>query len=285
MALLVNGEKIDDSEITHEVERLRPRYEEVFAQKDPQEREAQLLDWSRENIIERTLLRQEAKKDSAPVPAAEIESALAKFREQFDRPEDLYAALGAENDDQAKAMIEQQIQAERKINNVYAQAPAPSEEEIRTYYDENKEQFTSDEQVRVAHVVKYVNWQTSEAEALAMITQARQEIENGAAFEMIVDKYTDCADSGGDLGFIGRGQMVEEFEDVVFKLTPGQVSDVFRTRFGFHLAKVYSHTPPRALELKEVRAKVVNALKEQKREETLGNYLDGLRQEATIEDA
>jgi len=285
MTLVVNGERIDDSEIAQEVERLRPRYEQVFAEKEVQEREAQLLQWSRENVIERTLLRQEANKDGGHVPAAQIESAFARLREQFEKAEDLYAALGIENDDQAKAVIEQQIRTERKINDVYARAPEPSDEEIRTYYEGNKEQFTSDEQVRVAHIVKYVNWQTSEAEALEVMRQAQQEIENGAAFEMLVDKYTDCADSGGDLGFIGRGQMVEEFEDVVFKLGAGQVSDVFRTRFGFHLAKVYSHTLPRPLELKEIKAKVVSALKEQKQEKALGDYLDRLRSEAAVEDA
>lgn len=284
MALVVNGERITDSEIAREVERLRPRYEQVFAEKDVQEREAQLLEWSRENVIERALLRQEAKKDGGQVPAAEIESALARFREQFDKSEDLYAALGAENDEQAKAMIEQQIQTERKISEVYAGAPAPSERDIRTYYEENKDKFQSPEQVRVAHIVKYVNWQTDEAEALAIMTQARQEIEDGATFERVVDKYTDCADSGGDLGFVGRGQMVEEFEDVVFKLGVGQVSDVFRTRFGFHLAKVYGHTPPCVLELKDVKARIINELQEQIREQTLGDYLDGLRRNAVVED-
>jgi parvulin-like peptidyl-prolyl isomerase len=284
MALVVNGERIDDSEIAREVERLRPHYEQVFAQKDVQEREAQLLEWSRENVIERALLRQEATKDGGQVPAAEIESALARLRGQFDKPEDFYAAMGVENDDQAKAMIEQQIQTERTVNDVYARAPEPSEEEIRTYYEENKDRFQSAEQVRVAHIVKYVNWQTSEADALAVMTQAQQEIKNGAAFEMVVDKYTDCADSGGDLGFLARGQMVEEFEDVVFKLGVGQVSDVFRTRFGFHLARVYGHVLPHVLELKDIKARIVNELKEQMRERTLGDYLDSLRNKATVED-
>lgn len=284
MALVVNGERIDDREIEREIERLRPRYEQVFAQQPLQEREAQLRQWSRENVIERTLLRQEATKDGARIPAAEIDAAFARLREQFDQPEAMYAALGIENEAQAKDMIERQIQAERKIDDVYAGAGDPSDEEIRSYYEQNRDKFSSDEQVRVAHVVKYVNWQTSEAEALATITRARDEIRNGVAFEMVVDKYTDCADSGGDLGSVGRGQMVEEFEDVVFKLGAGQVSDIFRTRFGFHLAKVYSHTPPRPLELKEVKARIVKELKEQKLDEALANYLDALKSQASIED-
>jgi parvulin-like peptidyl-prolyl isomerase len=284
MALVVNGEKIDDNDIRQEVERLRPRYEQVFAEKDPKERQAQLLDWSRENVIERVLLRQEAEKDGWNVPAAEVETALARLREQFKKSEELRAAFNAGSDDEIKTMIEQQMQVERKIDAVYAGAAQPSDEEIRKYYEENKDQFKSDEQVRVAHIVKYVNWQTDEAAALEIIRRAQQEIKNGAAFEVIVDKYTDCADSGGDLGFIGRGQMVEEFEDVVFKLGVGQVSDVFRTRFGFHLAKVYSRTPPRVPELREIKARVAEELEEQMKEQALADYLDALRSKAAIED-
>jgi parvulin-like peptidyl-prolyl isomerase len=283
MALVVNGEKIDDNEIQREVERLRPRYEQVFAEKDPKERQAQLLDWSRENVIERVLLRQEAEKDGWNVPAAEVETALARLREQSKKSEELHAAFNAASDGEIKAMIEQQMQVERKIDAICAGAAQPSDEEIRKYYEENKDQFKSDEQVRVAHIVKYVNWQTDEAAALEIIRRAQQEIKNGAAFEVIVDKYTDCADSGGDLGFVGRGQMVEEFEDVVFKLGVGQVSDVFRTRFGFHLAKVYSRTPPRVPELKEIKARVAKELKEQMKEQALADFLDALRSKAAIE--
>ncbi|MBN2129081.1 MAG: peptidylprolyl isomerase, partial [Sedimentisphaerales bacterium] len=138
--------------------------------------------------------------------------------------------------------------------------------------------------IRIAHIVKYVNWQTDEATAMQVITQAHDEIKNGAAFEAVVDKYTDCGDSGGDLGYVMRGQMVEEFEDVVFNLNEGQVSDVFRTRFGFHIAKVYDRKPPAIAELKEVEKEVAEQVKEQKKEQALGEYLDQLRAKATVEE-
>ena len=55
MTLIVNGEKIEKTEIQQETERLRPRYEEVFADKDAKERESQLLEWSQENVVERVM--------------------------------------------------------------------------------------------------------------------------------------------------------------------------------------------------------------------------------------
>jgi len=61
MTLVVNGEKIEDSLIQQEAERLRPSYEQTFKDMDPKERETQLLDWSKENVIERVLINQEKK--------------------------------------------------------------------------------------------------------------------------------------------------------------------------------------------------------------------------------
>ena len=285
MSLIVNGERIDDTEIQQEAERLRPRYEEVFASKDKGEREAQLLEWSRENVIERVLLRQEAKTHGAAIPAEELDGALARLKEQYAEAEALYKALGVDSDEKVKETIELQMKTERKINEIYDAAPDPSDDEVRQHYDENKEDFKSGEQVRVAHIVKYVNWQTGEETAIRLITEARDEIKNGAAFEAVVDKYTDCGDSGGDLGYVARGQMVEEFEDVVFNLSPGQVSDVFRSRFGFHVAKVYDRRPPAVAEFAAVKKQIVEELKEQKKEEALGDHLDALKSQATIEEA
>ena len=284
MALIVNGEKVEDSAILKEVERLRPRYEEVFADKDPKEREAQLLDWSKENVIERILLSQEAKKDGDRIPTAEVESALARLKAQYADQQKLYEDFDAANDEHLREVVEVQMRVERKINGLCRNLPKPSQAEIEQYYEENKEQFTSDERVRVAHIVKYVNWQTDEATAYEAMKKAHDELQGGTAFEVVVDKYTDCADSGGDLGYVARGQMVEEFEDVVFNLGVGQMSDIFRTRFGFHIAKVYDRKPGAVASLKEVEAEIVGRLKEQMREKAVDEFVDQLRSKAEIKE-
>jgi parvulin-like peptidyl-prolyl isomerase len=284
MALVVNGEKIEDSAIKQEVERLRPDYERVFADQKAEEREAQLLEWSRENMIEKILISQEAQKNGDKVPPARVQEALARLKEQYDDPQQLYKDLKVENDEQIKEEIEKQMRVEQRIEQVYKNLPKPSQEDIRKYYEENQDQFKSGERLRVAHIVKYVNWQTDEQTAYEAISRAYEELENGTAFEVVVDKYTDCADSGGDLGFVIRGQMVEEFEDVVFNLGAGQVSDIFRTRFGFHIAKVYSREPATVAAFEDVKSRVTELVKEKMRSEALDSFIDGLKSEAKIEE-
>lgn len=285
MALIVNGEKIEDEVIKQEFERLKPDYERVFTEQAETEREAQLLDWSKENVLERVLINQEAKENGEDIPAKEIDEALAKLKEQYTDLEQFYKDFETEDDQEIKDQIEIQMKVERKLHEVCKDLPEPKASAIREYYDEHKEDFTRGEQARAAHIVKYVNWQTDEEAAHNAIKEAYDELQAGISFEVVVDKHTDCADTGGDLGSVMRGQMVEEFEDVVFNLNVGEVSDIFRTRFGFHIAKVYDKKPAAVAELDEVKDQIVDTLKGQIREEAVNNFIDSLKSKAKIEEA
>jgi parvulin-like peptidyl-prolyl isomerase len=285
MALIVNGERIEDSVIEQEVERLRQDYERVFTDQSKEEQEAQLLDWSKENVLERVLINQEAKGSGAEIPKEDIDSAMARLKEQYSDEKQLYEDFGVEDDTRIKKDIEQQLRVQRILDGACRDLPKPSKEAIREYYEANKEQFTQGEQVRAAHIVKYVNWQTDEEAAHNAISEAYEELRGGASFEFVVDKHTDCADNGGDLGNVMRGQMVEEFEDVVFNLGVGETSGIFRTRFGFHIAKVYDKKPAAVAELKEVKARIAETLARQIREEAVNKFIDSLKSKAKIEQA
>ncbi|UCF17963.1 MAG: peptidylprolyl isomerase [Phycisphaerales bacterium] len=176
------------------------------------------------------------------------------------------------------------MRVEKTLNEVCENIAKPSRAAIKEYYEENKNEFRTPERIRVAHIVKHVNWQTDEESAFRAINEAHGELAKGATFEMVVDKYTDCADNGGDLGFITKGQMVEEFEDVVFNLGIGQTSDIFHTRFGFHIAKVYAREPEGTASLDDVEDRIIETLKEQMRSKAIDDFVDDLRGKAKIEE-
>jgi len=284
MALTVNGHKIEDLEIQQEAERLRPDYERVFAEMPTEEREAQLLEWSKENVVERVLINQQAQKMGKPVPAPQLEAALAKVKEQLQSQRPETAALDVEQQAKIKKDIELQIKVERLLNEVCKDISGPSKEDVLNFYNENKEQLKTAEQIRVSHIVKHMSWQTDQAAAHDIIAKALNELKQGAIFEMVAAKYSDCPDNGGDLGFITRGQMVEEFDDVVFNMDVGEISDIFRTRFGFHIARVYDRKPALVPPLEEVKDRIVNELKEKMRRQTIENFIDGLKSKAKIEE-
>ena len=146
MILYVNGEKIDEKHIQAEVEKLRPDYERVFADKPADERQKQLYEWSRENVIEAVLLRQAAR-NSQNIPSEAID----KVYEQFVRQN------GGKSSDkeQVKKEIAERMSAEGLINRITGDVKEPSEKNIRKYYDTNADRFTMGEMVRASHIVKH----------------------------------------------------------------------------------------------------------------------------------
>jgi len=284
MALVVNGEKIEDSKIRQEVEQLRPDYEKVFRDQDAKAKEAQLLDWSRENVIERVLLKQEAERCVSHIPENEVAALMERLNKQYDSEVEFYKEFNADDNEKAKEVARSVLKLDRLFEDIYKGLPEPAKDAVRQYYEENKEQFKSAEQVRVSHIVKYINWQTDETAAENVARKAQDELRNGAVFEMVVAKYSDCLENDGDLGYITRGKMVEEFEDVVFNLGVGEMSEVFRTRFGFHIAKLYDRKPAVVPALKEVKDQITNELKDKMRAKAVEEFIDRLKGKAKIEE-
>lgn len=284
MALIVNGEKIEDSVIVEEMERLRGDYERVFADKEKEEREEQLRQWSRENVIERALISQHARTSGPEVAADEIDAAIEDMRKQYESRGQSLKEMDDEQQGTLREAIEVQIRTERLLREVTKDVAEPSEEDVNKYYEENAEQFRTPERLRVAHIVKHPAAGDLEA-AHQQVLEARRQIDEGKPFEMLVTKYSDCPENGGDLGYIVRGQMVEEFDDVVFNMAVGDTSGVFQTRFGFHIAKLYDRRPSDIRPLKDVKEAIAGELKSQLQREAVENFVDKLKLTARIEDA
>jgi len=284
VTLIVNGERIEERLIQREIERLRPNYEKVFVDKTPEEREAQLVDWSRENVIENVLLKQEAEKRDIQIVEGEVKALMARLRKQYESEDEFYKEFGATDGGKVKGIIKSMLRLERLFEDICGAVPEPSEEAILEFYQENKEQFKFPEQVRVTHIVKNINWQTDELAAYTAMKKVHDELKSGAPFEVLVERYSDCLENGGDLGYIVRGQMVEEFDDVVFNLGIGEISEVFHTRIGVHIAKVYDRKPAFVPPLREVKDEVVSKFKEQMRDRAVEEFVDELRSKARIEE-
>jgi len=279
MPWYVNGELVDDSAVRDEIRMMRPRFQEAFADMDPVEAEMQLKEWARENVIERTLLRQTALADPEPVPAEFLDQALEAARS------DAGGVVGCgtrTSDDEIRAQAELEFRTQRLMHRVQTELKPPPEKDIAAYYKKNRDQFQTPELCWARHVVKNVDEQHDEAEARAAIEQAEAEILAGTPFEEIADKHSDCAGNGGDLGWFPRGEMVEEFEEVVFPLPIGATTGIFRSVFGFHIAKVYGKKPAGVRPLADVREDIVQVLMEERRHKALEEYLDSLRATASI---
>lgn len=153
------------------------------------------------------------------------------------------------------------------LKDIVAGKDEVTEEEIKKYYEEHKEEFFLPERIRVRHIVVPTY---EEARAL------RERILKGEDFAELARKYSisPSAKWGGDLGYIQRGQVGKEFEKAAFSLRhPGEISDIVKTTFGYHIIRLEDRKPPRQLPLEEVRDEIREKLKERKRQKALEEYL------------
>ncbi len=203
------------------------------------------------------------------------------FRNEIKPSDDEISAYYNEN--QAEFMLPEKIRISFLKLTPRALAPMQdvSLEEMEAYYQANLSEFAQDERVAARHILLMVDENAGEEEvneAREKLQEIRARIDKGENFAELAEEYSDCpsADQGGDLGSFGRGQMVPEFEDVVFDMNPGEISNPVRTRFGWHLINVYDLIPERTKEFEEVRARVRMQVGEEKAMDQLADIMDDI---------
>jgi peptidyl-prolyl cis-trans isomerase D len=134
--------------------------------------------------------------------------------------------------------------------------------DIEREYNNNSEQYTTPEQVRASHILLKTEGKDDasvKAKAEALLKQAR----NGADFAELAKKNSEdeaSAKNGGDLDYFGRGRMVPEFDQAVFAMQPGAISDLVKTQYGYHIIKLVDKKNATTRPLAEVRQQLNDQL-------------------------
>jgi peptidyl-prolyl cis-trans isomerase D len=169
----------------------------------------------------------------------------------------------------AAAQEKYRIGEKRKIRYLLldveaAKAKAPvTEAQLEAEYNRRLPDYTVQEQVKASHILLRTEGKKEEevrARAEDVLKQARA----GADFAQLAKKYSDDEsnrDQGGDLDYFTRGKMVPEFEDAAFKLESGQISDLVKTQYGFHVIKIVDKKAGSVKPLAEVRPQLFDQLK------------------------
>ncbi|MBN2302207.1 MAG: peptidyl-prolyl cis-trans isomerase, partial [Lentisphaerae bacterium] len=156
-----------------------------------------------------------------------------------------------------------------------------------SFYEAEKESFTTEETVHARHVLIATTEKDNETtrnEKKALAEKCRKELLEGADFQDIAKKYSDCPSktTGGDLGAFQRGSMVPPFETAAFSQKINEIGPIVETRFGYHIVQVLSHTEPGTQSLDAVKDRIIEFLTDQKKRDVVHTYIDVLRDKATI---
>ncbi|MEI6757855.1 MAG: peptidylprolyl isomerase [Chlorobium sp.] len=244
IAAVVGHEAIFKSEIDTKVLMARMQYPELATDKGLAR---SILD----GMIDQKLILAKAKIDSVSIDENSIDGMTNdRFRQlsaRFASKAEMESRLG-----KSSAAIREEVRKDLRNQELIDKFRRKKSAGITVTYDEVMAFYTANrnnisdipEEVSVSQILKYAGVsEESKSLARAAIERVRKELQGGADFAALARKYSQdpgSADSGGDLGFVQKGELIKSFEDTAYALKEGQVSDVVETRYGFHLIQLLS---------------------------------------------
>jgi len=180
-----------------------------------------------------------------------------------------------------KANYNNSIPEKRQIKYVVvdsakiAAATTVTDQDLQAYYDQHRDEYREPEQVKVSHILIKTPLpapgakedEKAVADARAKAEDILKQLKAGGDFAKLAEKYSDdpgSAKSGGELGWIGRGRTVPEFEKAAFSLGKGQTSDLVKSSYGFHIIHVEDKQQAHLKTLAEVKSEIEEKVKQQK---------------------
>jgi peptidyl-prolyl cis-trans isomerase C len=196
---------------------------------------------------------------------------------------DLLASEGSARGYDKDPDIDRQIEELRRrlvvqrVMKDFQEPPDISDEEVKSYYEQNRRMF-SGSQIRASHILV-----KDEEQAKKIREELRQDPSKFEELAKTSSTDTATAARGGDLGFFGQGRMVAPFEQAAFALEkPGDISDVVKTPFGFHIIKLTDRKEGTERPFEEVKERIRVNLMNQKRQDETQKRLDELREKANV---
>lgn len=238
--------------------------------------------------IRAEIVYQAAVERGLTVPGEAIEEQLEVVRSQFASEEDFLAYLhenGTTTDD---------LRGEarrRLLMEAYAKTVTEGLEgdprRARELYERQAERFRGREQIRVAQILvrlRPTDGEQRREAAREKIEQAHARALAGEDFAALARAYSESplAERGGDMGFIPRGRMIPEFEDVVFATPVGQITPVFETPHGFNVVKVLERRDARRTSFEDVKTGLMLVLAREQRDRRIQEHVDELLRGADI---
>jgi peptidyl-prolyl cis-trans isomerase C len=174
-------------------------------------------------------------------------------------------------DDMRKRLVVQRLMRE------YQKPPEISDADAQKYYHDNPNLYSST-QIKASHILV-----KDEAQAKAIREQVVKDPSKFAeiAKEQSTDKTSGA--KGGDLGKFGQGRMVPEFEKVAFALKPGEISEVVKTQYGFHIITVTEREEGERKPFEQVKEQIKATMRNKALQDSMQGRFDGLKSGAKLQ--
>ena len=235
------------------------------------------------------LLYQAAVAAGVKASSAEVDAALKQWRERAGSEENIKAFM------KSSGMSAEDVRHELERNTITESyrktllaGHGVTEAQAKEFYAGNPDMFKVPEQAHVQYILVKCTDKEAEsvrAEAKKRAEEARKRAAGGEDFGAVAKLYSQDATAakGGDIGFFPRGVMPPKFEEIVFALKPGQVSDVFQTPTGFNVLKLVELKPPGVRPFDEIKSQLMLEMGRAQEEDIVQQKLRTLSTAAKVE--
>ena len=282
MVLSVNGKEISEDSLEAEFASIKS-YFESLGNISCCERDDEFRGYARENLIARALLAEEAARRMPQSSDEEIATTIETMKKE--QGEFQFAAMIATSPGQMEGLREDiaaNIRTQKMLSGLWTDITEPNEKDAREYYQQNIKVFMSPEQVRASHISKNPGHGETRESVYQMMREVRTKLLAGENFDDLARIHSDKGKEQIDLGFFKRGDLPEEFELVTFSMEPGELSPVFASQYGFHIAKVTGKKSPEPSPFEQIQAQAIQMLIEERRKQRTQALVDQLKTAATI---
>jgi parvulin-like peptidyl-prolyl isomerase len=285
MALIINGETIDDEIIEAEFRHIKGHFERTL-QVSCCERDPEFRGMAKDNLTSRALLGQESRRRFPEVAEDDITARLGKLIEEAGGEDQFYHSIGVPVKDASlvRDNVAGGVRLDKTLQEVYAPEPVPTDAELRACYEANLKHYMTDEEIKVSHITKGLEGATSRQDVYQSMRDIRAELLAGADFAKVAEEHRSEQQQQIDLGWFKRGEFMEEFETIAFSMGEGEISPVFTTQLGFHVCTVTGRRPSVAKPFDEVVEDVKVRFTEEHRDKRFNAFLAELKAAAKIED-
>jgi len=243
-----------------------------------------------EKMIDKELFYQEAVKQGIEVDEQVIKAERDRTIKRLGGDQKFKAALKKSGltDEQYQEKLRKKHLAKRLITVEVKDKAQATSEEVKEYYEKNKEKFMRPEARRLKHILISVKPEAKTEEWKAKKLRAQEvldKIKAGEDMSVVAEEYSDgpYRVEGGDMGLVYRGRLRPDLENQVFQLEPGQLSGIIETIYGYHIVRIEEVRPEEQLSLQDVYPKVQKELTEKKEKQLQKALTVRLRKNAHIE--
>lgn len=242
-------------------------------------------------IIDNLLIEQQSRKAGIVIADEELTGAIKDLlRRRNISQDDLQKALDREGTtlEAFKKGIREQLMRIKLVQREIKSKVAVSDEEIGAYYRKHREDYEGKETVRIRQILLPLPKEDDQAEKEKVRADAEaihKLLLNGESFELLSAKYSQgsAAAAGGDIGYIEKGMILHEVEEVAFNLSINQISGIIQSPVGFHIIKVIDRRGAGIKNIESVREEIREKIDQEKMEKKFDEWLDALRTKSHIE--